>query len=257
MTTANPNRPTISSRVRALRLERRWTQKALALELGLSQSRLSEIESGQGTFSAEQFLRVLEVFNVTVDRFAARKSGVASQLQNALSRLGAAHLSEGSEVLPSELLKEAAAVIRETLLAPESPRQVAGLAPVLVNHAQGVNFSKLQTDLAAVGRERRLYWLVDIVREALNKEETALLAREWRVRYRRAATLLDFAAQPWRIYQAAIRVEQDIFDADIASDKTVAEIQGQSSEISRRWNIVTRLEVDDFVGALRDARESS
>lgn len=246
--------PPLSARVRELRVERRWTQKALARELGLSQGRLSEIETGQGTFSAEQFLRILELFNVTLDRFAPRRTRVVSQLQNAIARLGATHLFESDELLPSERLREVLPVVRETLVAPESSRQVTGLAPVLVNHALDINISKLEGELSALGRERRLYWLIDSVREAVEREEGKELPREWRVRYRRAAALCDLSLQYWRAQAARIRVVPDVLDPEIASAESIAEVQAQASKTARRWHIVTRLEVDDFAAALRDAR---
>lgn len=254
MTNLSPN---ISTRVRELRVERHWTQKRLAAELGLSQSRLSEIETGHGTFSAEQFLRILELFNVTVDRFAPRRTEVASQLQNAIARLGASHLFESDAVLPSERLQEVLPVIRETLVAPESSRQVAGLAPVIVNNIDDINISKLEGELAALGRERRLYWLIDSVREAVEHEEHKDLPREWRVRYRRAAALCDLSLRYWSAQLAQIRAIPDVLDPVIASKESLDEVQAEASETARRWNIVTRLTVDDFAGALREARDAA
>jgi len=99
-------RTSIAGKVRQLRTERRWTQAQLAKLLGLSQNRLSEIELGQGSFTAEQLLVVLKTFNVPVDYFASSKASAESQLQNALARLGGSHLFESSEVLPTEALKE-------------------------------------------------------------------------------------------------------------------------------------------------------
>ncbi|MFA6318238.1 MAG: helix-turn-helix transcriptional regulator, partial [Elusimicrobiota bacterium] len=136
----------IGQRARKLRQERHWTQAALAKVLGLSQNRLSEVEHGKGSFTAEQLLTILKTFNVPIDYFAPPKATV-SELQNALARLGAAHLAESAEVLPTERLKEALAVIREVLAVAESPRQITGLAPVLVNHAASLNLAKLRTEL--------------------------------------------------------------------------------------------------------------
>lgn len=245
---------TISARVRELRVGRRWTQKELGAKLGLSQSRLSEIESGQGAFTAEQFLRVLELFNVTVDRFAARPTEVGSQLQNAIARLGASHLFESDSVLPSERLREALPVIRETLVSPDSSRQVTGLAPVIVSHINDINFSKLESELAELGRERRLYWLIDSVREAVGLQDEEGLPREWRVRYRRAAALCDLSLQYWRAQSPRTPVIPDVLDPEIASAESLAEVQAEGSEAARRWRIVTRITIDDFAAALRAAR---
>src|SRR5271154_2106763 len=85
---------TIAKSVRDLRKERRWTQAELAKRLDLSQARLSEVESGDGSFTAEQFLLLLKLFNVGTSRFAPN-AGASSghdreaQIQNALVRLGA------------------------------------------------------------------------------------------------------------------------------------------------------------------------
>ena len=64
------HRSKIARKVKTLREEKRWTQAELSGRLGLSQSRLSEIERGQGSFTAEQFLTILKLFNVPVTHFA-------------------------------------------------------------------------------------------------------------------------------------------------------------------------------------------
>jgi transcriptional regulator with XRE-family HTH domain len=66
----NKTKERIARKVRELRKQRRWTQAELARRLGLSQSRLSEIERGAGSFSAEQFLTILSLFNVYSTRFS-------------------------------------------------------------------------------------------------------------------------------------------------------------------------------------------
>ena len=47
-TRRNKTKEKIATKVRELRKQRRWTQAELAKRLGLSQSRLSEIERGAG-----------------------------------------------------------------------------------------------------------------------------------------------------------------------------------------------------------------
>jgi DNA-binding XRE family transcriptional regulator len=84
--TRSGERAHISRVVRDLRKERGWTQAELAGKLGLSQSRLSEVERGDGSFTAEQFLQILRLFNVAVDRFLG-ETDRSLQLQNALARL--------------------------------------------------------------------------------------------------------------------------------------------------------------------------
>src|SRR5689334_20800224 len=111
----NKSRATVAARVQQLRKDRRWTQAELSRRLGLSQSRLSEIERGSGSFTAEQFLEVLRLFNVAVTDFLPAKQSPASELQNALARRGAFHLRESAETVPSERLEDITAAVREAL----------------------------------------------------------------------------------------------------------------------------------------------
>ncbi len=150
----------VARKVQELRKQRRWTQVELARRLHLSQSRLSEIERGAGSFTAEQFLEILKLFNVAASDFAPTRSSASSELQNALARFGALHLHESTEVLPSERLSTASDVIREAIVASEFPRLITALAPVLIRNVDHINLRGLQLQLTAVGLERRLAWLV-------------------------------------------------------------------------------------------------
>ena len=92
-------REKVALKVQELRKDRHWTQAELSRRLRLSQSRLSEIERGSGSFTAEQFLTILKLFNVTASEFAPEGQAQDSELQNALARFGAVHLHESSDVL--------------------------------------------------------------------------------------------------------------------------------------------------------------
>ncbi|HBL18299.1 MAG TPA: hypothetical protein DD417_16485 [Elusimicrobia bacterium] len=249
-------RTSIAGKVRQLRIERRWTQTDLAELLGLSQNRLSEIERGRGSFTAEQLLVVLKTFNVPVDYFAQVKASAESQLQNALARLGGSHLHESPEVLPTEALREVNEVILQTLVGMESPRQTAALAPVIAANINKINLSKLRADLRQAGVERRLGWVLENTLEALRQEEGLALSREWRVRYKRAEIVLANFLAPWlqeRGDSAGI-FSEEILDHGIASQATLEGVRASSSAISKAWRIVTRLQTDDFAHALRQAR---
>src|SRR5687768_17386784 len=89
----------VCAKVRDLRLGRRWTQAELAVRLGMSQSRLSQVERGEGSFTAEQLIEILRLFNVPLDQFIPAPDPDA-ELQNAFARLGAFHLRESPDVLP-------------------------------------------------------------------------------------------------------------------------------------------------------------
>jgi transcriptional regulator with XRE-family HTH domain len=247
-------RSSIASRVRELRKARRWTQAELADRLGISQGRVSELERGDGSFTAEQLLLLLKLFNVGVSEFELRSHDRTSEIRNVLARLGAPHLQEGADVLPSERIEEVTAVVRETL-SEASPRLIAALAPVLVTNIDHVNLTKLLASLVEAGLGRRLCWLVENTLEAVRTVPSTELDRPWALRYRRAdvvlETFLDFA---WNSQPALPDQAPDVLDAEIRSAKTREAVRASSSAISKRWGIVTRLQPSDFVRALEAAR---
>ena len=141
--------------MRALRTARAWTQAELAAKLGISQARLSEIERGGGSFTAEQLLEVLRLFNVSIDEFAGPQD-VEDELQNALARLGALHLREVDGTLPSARVGGVRAAIRETLLGARDARLLLALAPVLLANLDAINLDVLHDELAQLGFPARV-----------------------------------------------------------------------------------------------------
>ncbi len=241
-------RSRIAARIRALRLERRWTQARFAALLGLSQNRLSEIERGEGSFSAEQLLAVLATFNVPLDYFLPSGASPEPQLQSALARLGAGHLREGG-VVPTERLREPAEAVAAALAAALSPRQITALAPVIVRQADALNLGALRLKLAEAGLERRLGWLLDSTLTALGKTGPAR-SSEGELRRRRAALLLRNALAHWPAGRAGR--SYDILDRDIISEETLQQVLAGADPLARKWGVVTRLKTDDFVDALRE-----
>jgi transcriptional regulator with XRE-family HTH domain len=251
----------IADEVRSLRHTRQWTQADLARQLRLSQSRLSEIERGDGSFTAEQFLLILRLFNVAASHFAGGKRHRDSEIQNALARLGALHLQESSDILPSEELKDAAVAVRETLVQ-GAPRLLTALGPVLVRNVDRLNLNRLYLELLEAGLERRLAWLVEntveaIGRELASQEPAEAPPRAWAQLCRRADVVLGTflksvsAAQGTRPLRTEV---PDVLDPTIRSKKTLDEISASSSSISRKWGVVTGLLPEDFAKALRAAR---
>jgi transcriptional regulator with XRE-family HTH domain len=246
-------RKQIAAKVRELRHDRKWTQADLAKQLHLSQNRLSEIERGDGSFTAEQFLLLLQLFNVASSQFVDQLGDASLAIQNALSRLGALHLQESVHVLPSEELEEVHDVVREALL-DGSPRIITALAPVLVRNARRLNLNKLHADLENLGRARRLAWVIDNTLNALaHLSSTSRDAKEWSKLYRRAALhlklFLDFVDSP-----PGRHLPLDILDATIRSKRTLDDVQRSASTASQRWGIVTSLQPEDFIQALEAAR---
>ena len=250
-------RQEIAKKIRQLRQERQWTQKELAKLLGLSQNRLSEIESGQGSFTAEQLLLLSKNFNVPVSDFVTSKGKADQKIQNALARLGATHLLENQAALPSEKLDRAVNLIYETLVGADSSRQIAALGPVIVNFAAPPTLNKLRIRFNEAGLINRFGWLLDNVRSAINEELTGRLPPEWHRKYEKAdlilKNLLDF---PWFKLDSHDKNITDILDDTITHPKELKEIRSSSSNISKKWGVVTRIKPEDFAEALKDARET-
>ena len=246
----------IAKQVRSLREARRLTQTQLSKTLGLSQGRFSEIERGQGSFTAEQFLDLLKLFNVPASLFLAEKQDAHAGIQNALARLGASHLHESLNVLPSELLEQTAEVIKEVLVAADSPRHLASLAPVLVYNIDRLNLNKLWVQFIEYGLEQRLAWLVDNTLFAIHQELRADLSRKQIAPLRKADVVLSAFLDRVRSRHAETRSEEvpDILGTPVFSKKTLTEVTQSSSFLSRRWGIATNLQPEDFLEALRASR---
>lgn len=245
----------IARKVRELRTRQHWTQEELAERLHVSQGYLSQLERGTGSFTAEQLLGILALFNVPATYFAPQMNTREQDLQNALARLGAPHLHESPDVIPREQLDEVASVVREALVS-QSPRQITALAPVLVSNVDRINLRKLQLDLAEAGLERRLGWLIENTVAALREESPTQPPGPWRQPYRRAELVLGTFGDSLldQLGRSAREAIPDILDPDILTPKTRDEVRDSASSISQRWGIVTGLQPSDFVDALRAAR---
>lgn len=242
----------IAAKFRALRQERRWTQVRFAGLLGLSQNRLSEIERGKGSFTAEQLFVVLKTFNLQLDYFMPARPGQVPQIQNALARLGARHLKEDSAAVPTERLKEAGDAIVEALVAARSPRQITAIAPVVVNQIDNLNLNLLRLKLAEAGFERRLGWVLENTLEAVCGELVSLRG-EWRPKYRRAELVLRNLLAHWHVPGGG-KAAEDILDRDILSPETLSQVKAALPPLCKKWGIITRLTAGDFAAALRGAR---
>ena len=247
-------RDRVAARVRALRKARHWTQAELGHKLGLSQARLSEIERGKGSFTAEQLIALLHLFNVDIGEFLP-PANVDDELQNALIRHGATHLREVPGLTPSGRFRAPADLILAVLLDPRNTRFVTALGPVLVSQVDAVSFPALEERISASGRSARLGWLIENVRDAL------LLAppegrQEWRRRTRRALTVLTNELDRFKPPPLPPDSSPDLFDSTIRSVHSLDTIWNHSaSEISRRWGIATEIQPLDFVIPIRRADE--
>jgi len=252
MSSLDKVRDNVAKKVRELRQARRWTQAELGKHLELSQNRLSEIEHGRGSFSAEQFLLLLRLFNVGVSHFVGESRDVPSELQNALARLGAAHLHEDADALPTEELEELHDVVGEAI-AEGSTRLITSIAPVLARSADKIDVRRLRADLARLGLDRRLNWVLENVAEALREELGTTLPRAWSQRYRRALLVIE-SALSFVTAEGEERRPVDFLDPHVRSKQTLEEVLREASPISKKWRVATELTPADFAQALAAAR---
>jgi transcriptional regulator with XRE-family HTH domain len=248
-----PSRKRIAKVVNTLRRERAWTQAELASKLGISQGRLSQIESGGGSFSAEQLLLILKIFNVTPALFSDDPVDQDSQLQNALARLGARHLHESEKVLPGVGVDDVAKIVSEALSSGD-PRLTTAVAPVLVANIDRLPLTRVHLDLSRAGFERRLPWLCQNVTAAIDIELKKDVPRTWIRDARRTSLLVELFLESTVPPSDTSAAVWDVLDASIRSKKTADEIRATASEPSRKWHIITSLKPEDFAQALRAAR---
>jgi transcriptional regulator with XRE-family HTH domain len=245
-------RRNIGAAVRALRVERGISQAQLAVHLDISQSQFSNRERGAASFTAEQLVALMGFFNEPLSKFTGqRQVDDEARLQSSLARLGAGHLKEGPDVVPDA--EDVQGTIAQALVR-GTPRLVTALAPVLVSNIDSVSLAKLRLDLAQAGLQRRAAWLVANVLDAVRRELTTPMSRHHQLQYRRAELVLD------RFLESAASEDTtspspDFLDSNIRSQKTLDQISEASSEHSRRWSIVTAIQTDDFVRALRATRD--
>ena len=249
-----PEPQEIAQKVKTLRKSRGVSQGDLARLLQVSQSRLSEIEAGKGSFSAEQLIFMLKFFNVPLSYFETVPADPGDAIQKALAQYGADHLVENRELLPSERLEQLDSVIREVLLDAGSARWITALAPVLVRNIDRVNLQKLHAQFRDYGLHNRFLWLLDNVAQAIRETLEGPHPRKPGVVLQRTLSALEaFRAwvnpRPWETQEGP----EDNLGPGILSSESRNELRAESSDLSRRWKILTPIQVEDFKTALRES----
>jgi transcriptional regulator with XRE-family HTH domain len=242
----------IGESVRQLRQERRWAQAELAQRLGISQARISRIEQGTGSLRAEEFLQLMELFQVGVDRFLPATDPQGS-LQNALIRFGAQHLRQ---VPSAHVLEEYASpkrAILRVLLDPRSERLVTALAPVLIGNIDGIALPTIQDAAERAGAPNRFVWLCRNVLTALDAAPAD--SADERRSFARARTVLSDFLSRLPAAQSA-HTQWDPFDQGVRSPQAQLAVRTQASDISKKTAIESLITPDDFATAIREARES-
>ncbi len=251
---AHHQRAFIGKRLRDLRKGRGLSQGDLGKVLGIPQSTLSEIELGKTSLAAEQLIQVLKAFNVPVSHFDQSPGETSGTIQKALAGHGASHLVDDHNLLPSENLVRVDVAVREALVAGESARELAALAPVIIGHVGQINFHRLYAQFKDYNLETRYGWLLDNILEAIKSTLENKPPRKQALVLAKAASVLRDHRN--RVFPNGVptgSLHEDYLGTPILSPKTRAEIDRNRSQVSREWNILTTIPIEDFVRAIQEA----
>lgn len=256
----------IGLKLRELRKGRSMSQAFLARQLGVSQAWLSYVEKGEGSLTAEQLLEVLKIFNEVPQAFDLTKRDPEAEFQRALAQQGAEHLFQDPRVLPSSLNRDVETTLREVLLDGRNPRQITAIAPVLArNHAQ-VDLKRLWARFVDYGLQNRLGWALENVAEALGQLSSRLTNFDARPLRQAETTLRTFLAvrEPvsvgWPGASEATGADSgweealshlDVLGGKVQSWKTIRNAWTSADAVSKRWGVVSSLQLQDFIDALK------
>jgi transcriptional regulator with XRE-family HTH domain len=247
---ARSTRGFIGHQLRDLRKGRGLSQGQFGAILGISQSSLSEVELGNTSLSAEEFIQVLKFFNVPASHFDPAPGDASGAVQKALAAHGAAYLVEDPDLLPSENLAQVDAVIRETLVSGENPRALTALAPVIIHNIGRLNLAKLYVQFKEFSLEDRYGWLIDNILAAIALVLKEAPPRKQALALAKATNLLQGHRD--RVFtRVGPHDFEDYLGLPIASPKTKNEVLRNRSEISKAWNILTTIQVEDFAKAIK------
>ncbi|MEO0322840.1 MAG: hypothetical protein AAF447_07770 [Myxococcota bacterium] len=130
---------------------------------------------------------------------------------------------------------------------------MTALGPVIVAHSDALSFPSIARRLATTGHTARLPWLLDSVRGTLDEDAGVGSQRRSSLR---AKTLLDLFLQ--RADALAVQEDTlDVLDRDIRSLRSAQAALAEASPRAQRWRIATRIRDEDFLSALRAARDAS
>jgi transcriptional regulator with XRE-family HTH domain len=252
-----PLRQTIGETVRRLRKGRRWTLAELARHLDVSESRLSELERGAGSFSAEHLLTVFRLFHVGPQDFIPPDDAPDPELgslQTALVKFGARHLVADERTIIRWEHDRPIRVVEEVLLRHPTARWLTALPPVLVTHLAEIPLPAVQHTLAQAGVPHRWGWLLDQLLEALRVLGPPDAPLRWRQDCQRAQTV---AAQYLpSVQRPTPDAAFDLLDPDLRTAASVAAAIARATPIDHRWRVLSRLTTDDFLSPLEVAGDA-
>jgi len=252
-------RESISKALKELRSKRSLTQAKLAAALGISQAWLSTIENGKGSLTAEQLLAILDQFGIPLDALRNKKTSVESELQKSLRNLGAHHLRDAAGLVSrSDDLETLISVTKDVLVSAKSSRHITSLAPVILDHADPSTLNKLRLEFLQLGLAHRWGWTLDNTLDAIRHElydSHTVVDLSWVRPYRKAEfvikQILDF---PKFLIDGLPSTFEDTLETDVTNEKSLKELRASSSDISKKWHILSRIQPNDFLESLREAR---
>lgn len=254
MTEIDVLRRRLGPTTRRLRLERGWTLAQLARHLDLSESRLSELERGAGSFAAEHLLTLFRLFHVGPEDFLggdAALDPVVGSLVAALAKFGARHLAVDDTFVIRREHSRVVDAVQEVLLRHPSARLLTALPPVLVVSSGDRPLAAVQHAVVQAGVPGRWRWLLDHFVAALDAVGEGGSVT-WRRDSARARTVVSHFLES--LPRPAADAPFDLLDPDLRSARSVKAAEAAASAIDRRWRVLSRLDTPDFVGPLDTVR---
>ncbi len=199
-------------------------------------------------------MALLALSNLPIEDFLPRQNP-EDEIQNALARLGALHLRELDDVVPTLRFQRVEDAVVETLAAPRSARFVLALAPVIVWNIDHLSLHQVNERLSRIGLGRRLGWLIQVLEAGLSLAALPKPSEWWRRKNRAELVLAAFLAQPGAVQppEDCPETPRDHLDFQLRSMKSL-EIEWQNSDVlAKRWGIATELGATDFARALVEA----
>lgn len=247
----------IGPTVRSLRKRRHWTLAELARHLELSESRLSELERGAGSFSAEHLLVLFRLFQVGPEDFIEpddTRDPVLGSLQTALAKFGAHHLvTDDASVIRREHDRPGDVVL-DVLIRHPTARFVTALPPMLIVSLNEISFPAVQHAVVQAGVPYRWGWLLDQLLGAFEALAGSAGSVRWRRDSRRARTVATHFLPG--VPRPGDAVALDLLDPDLRSPSSVKAAMASASEIDRRWHVLSRLGTADFLSPIEVVRDS-
>ncbi len=256
----------IGQKLRELRKARSLSQAHLARQLGVSQAWLSYVERGEGSLTAEQLLEVLKIFNEVPQAFTLGKRDPEAEFQRALAQQGAEHLFQDPRVLPSALNQDVETTLREVLLDGRNPRQITAIAPVLARNHDQVDLKRLWARFTDYGLQNRLGWALENVADALGQLSGRLASHDARPLRQAETSLRNFLVVRGPVTDGWPGVPEapgagpgweealshlDVLGRKAQSWRTIRNTWSSADPVSRRWGVVSNLQLQDFIEALK------